>query len=167
METLARAQYDNRPILASDLSFEGDKGVTKQSDLKDSDINAIFKRFEKTGQLPNMIAKNPAYGDFTNVPDYQDALHIVMQSNDQFANLDVNLRNRFDNDPAKFLEFATDPKNVEELAKLGLLKPEIVEARRAEAAQKAAEAKTADTAVKAAAKAALIAEIKAELNKPA
>ncbi|QXP08288.1 MAG: internal scaffolding protein [Arizlama microvirus] len=165
MLTVARAQYDERPNLASDISFEGDKGVTKQSDLKDTDINAIMKRFERTGQLPDMIVKTPRYGDFSEVPTYQEALEIVNLANDQFANLDVSIRNRFDNDPAKFLNFATDSKNVDELERFGLLKPEAVKARQA-ARNAAAELQNAEAKVKMAqTERELIEKIKAELNK--
>lgn len=130
MEIVARLQYDNRPVLKSDLSFEGDKGVTKQADLKDCDINAMFKRFERTGQLPDMIVKEGRYGDFSDVPDYQQACDIVRHADEQFAMLDVTIRNRFENDPAKFLAFATDEKNYDEMEKMGLLKPELVAERR-------------------------------------
>ncbi|QXP08124.1 MAG: internal scaffolding protein [Arizlama microvirus] len=129
MVTIARAQYDVRNAFASDLSFEGDKGVTKQSDLKESDINTIFRKFEKTGLLPQMIVKEGRYGDFSAVPDYQEALQIIKTADEQFINLDVDIRNRFANDPAKFLEFATDLKNLDEMEKMGLLKPEIVKQR--------------------------------------
>lgn len=121
MVILARSQYDDRPVLESDLSFVGDKGLTKQSDSRDCDINAMFKRFEKSGQLPNMIVRDGRYGDFSNVPDYQSAIGIVRHAHEQFEALDATIRNRFDNDPAKFLAFATDPKNTEEMEKLGLL----------------------------------------------
>jgi len=159
----ARSQYDDRPALTSDLSFEGDKGVTKQADLRDADINLIFKRFEKTGQLPDLILKNGHYGDFSSVPDYQESLEIVRNAQNQFDALDVNLRNRFENDPAKFLEFVSNPANADELEKMGLLKPEAVEARAAarEAANKKAvedQKKAADQAEKD-----LIAKIKASL----
>lgn len=128
---IARAQYDERPTLASDLSFEGDRGVTKQADAKDCDINAIFKRFEKTGQLPDLIAKNGRYGDFSAVPDYQEAVQIVRTAEEQFMALEANVRNRFENDPAKFLAFVTDEKNYDEMEKMGLLKPEVVADRNA------------------------------------
>lgn len=142
--TTARHQYSDRPTFASDLSFVGDKGVTKQSDAKDCDINAIFKRFERSGQLPDMILKNGRYGDFSAVPDYQEACQIVQTAREQFDSLDVNIRNRFENDPSKFLEFATDEKNYDEMERMGLLKPEVVKARNdAKAAVKAAEAKKA------------------------
>ncbi|QXP08422.1 MAG: internal scaffolding protein [Arizlama microvirus] len=127
----AKHQYDERLPLASDLSFVGDKGVTKQSDAKDCDINSIFKKYERSGQLPDMIVRDGRYGDFSEVPDYQDALNIVKTAEDQFKALDVDVRNRFGNDPAAFLAFATDPRNVDELGRMGLLKPEAIAARKA------------------------------------
>ncbi|QXP08281.1 MAG: internal scaffolding protein [Arizlama microvirus] len=165
--TIARAQYDERPKLNSDISFEGDPGLTKQADAKDADINAIFKRFERTGQLPNMIANEGRYGDFSAVPDYEQAVQIVRTAEEQFLALDVTVRNRFDNDPAKFLGFATDSKNMDELEKMGLLKPEAIAARKAERDLIAENARNAEAAAKAASEKALIDKIKAELNKPA
>ena len=163
----ARSQYDERPVMASDLSFEGDKGVTKQADAKDCDINLLFKRFEKTGQLPDMIVREPRYGDFSNVPDYQEAINIVRLAEEQFSALDASIRNRFENDPAKFLGFVTDQKNIDEVEKMGLLKPEVVEARKA-ARLAAAQAFNAENdAVLKAKEDALVARIKAELSKPA
>ncbi|QXP08250.1 MAG: internal scaffolding protein [Arizlama microvirus] len=161
----ARSQYDERPALASDLSFEGDKGVTKQGDLKDTDINLLFKRFEKTGQLPDMIAKEGHYGDFSAVPDYQEAVNIVRHADEQFAALDVNIRNRFENDPSKFLSFVTDEKNLDEIEKMGLLKPEKVAARKAAREAKDAEFRASELVKKDQAEKDLIAKIKAELNK--
>jgi len=124
VQPIARNQYDTRNAFASDLSFEGDKGVTKQSDAKDCDINKIFERYERTGQLPDLIAKNGRYGDFSSVPDYQESCNIVAFANEQFNALDVRIRNRFANDPAKFLEFVNDEKNIDEMDKMGLLTPE-------------------------------------------
>nr|QJB18997.1 MAG: internal scaffolding protein [Microvirus sp.] len=133
----ARHEYMDRPVLKSDLSFEGDKGVTKQADLRDCDINLIMKRYEKTGVLPDLIVKDGRYGDFSEVPDYQEACNIVKMADEQFAALDVTIRNRFANDPANFLAFVTDPKNIDEVEKMGLLKPEIVAQRQAERLVKA------------------------------
>jgi phage internal scaffolding protein len=164
---IARSQYDIRPVMASDLDFAGDKGLTKQSDAKDCDINLIMKRFEKTGTLPNMIARDGHYGDFSNVPDYQEALEIVRLANDQFGNLDANIRNRFENDPAKFLAFATDPKNLEEMEKMGLLNEEASTRLKGEREARNAAAAAAANEKAINERKALIAEIKAELNKPA
>lgn len=165
MAIKARCQYDERGVFESDLSFEGAVSLTKQSDAIDADINSLFARFERTGQLPNMIVKEASYGDFSSVPSYQEAVEIVRHADEQFINLDVSIRNRFDNDPAKFLAFATDPANIDELEKMKLLKPEIV-------AQRQAERKASEEAMVAAREAknvaderALIEKIKLELGK--
>lgn len=106
------------------LSFEGDPGLTEQGHKEACDINFILARYERTGQLPHMIRQNPVYGDFSSVPEYQQALGVVMFAQEQFDALDAKLRSKFENDPAKFLEFASDPKNRGEMRKMGLLKPE-------------------------------------------
>jgi len=161
----ARSQYDPKPDNLRKISTKGDKIRTKQSDLKDTDINLLFKRFERTGQLPNIIQQQPQYGDYSSVPDYQESLNIVIRAKQQFALLDVSLRNRFENDPAKFLEFCSNDQNLDEMEKLGLLKPEIVqqriEARKAQNLKDQLKAKEDQEA----AEKALITKLKAELVK--
>lgn len=93
--------------------------LTDQSQAAECDVNTIMDRFLKTGVLPGVDAER-LYGDFTSVPDFQEAQNIMRQATTQFASLDARLRRRFDNNPAEFLAFATDPKNGEELVKLGL-----------------------------------------------
>lgn len=105
------------------LSCAKDKGLTKQSHKDECDINKITRAYEKTGILPELIRENPRYGDFSEVPDYQDALNVVLHAEAQFGALDAHIRARFANDPAQFLEFATNPDNLEELTRLGLAKP--------------------------------------------
>lgn len=118
----------NRPKLRT--KFDG-KSVTLetgseshvQQHLKDQcDINTIMAKYRRTGTLPNLIKQNPVYGDFSNVPDYQEALHIVHKAEEQFAGLPAHLRERFGNNPSAFLAFTGDPANREEMATLGLLK---------------------------------------------
>lgn len=142
----ARMQYDERPILESDVDFSNTVSLTKQSDAVDCDVNVLFKRFERTGQLPNMIVRDATYGDFSNVPTYQEAVEVVRRADEQFQALDVSLRNRFDNDPSKFLAFVTDPANVDSLEEMGLLKPEVVAQREADRKKAADEATALATA---------------------
>lgn len=104
----------------SGLDFKNDRGLTKQSQKDDADINVITRRYEKTGVLPDLIRAEPRYGDFTDVPSYQASLHIVAHAEEQFAALDAHTRARFQNDPAKFLEFATNPASLDEMVKMGL-----------------------------------------------
>lgn len=97
-----------------------DKSRAQQNMKAECDINNIVKRFRETGQLPHMINREARYGDFSDVGTYQDAINTVMLAQEQFDALPAATRRRFDNDPAKFLEFATDPKNQDELIKMGL-----------------------------------------------
>lgn len=95
-------------------------GRTHQSFKDECDINNIMRKFQKTGVLPDMIKQNPQYGDFSSLPDYQASLDLVMKAQLQFQSLASHVRERFSNDPAKFLEFATDSKNMKEMVRLGL-----------------------------------------------
>ena len=65
-----------------------------------------------------------------------------MLAQEQFAALDAAVRSRFDNDPAKFLEFTADPANADEMVKMGLAvaKPAPVDHAAASAADKGQQA---------------------------
>lgn len=93
---------------------------TKQSFRDECDINNVMKKFERTGILPEMIKQNPQYGDFSDVESFQEAQNIVIHANEQFMALDAHIRKRFDNNPAKFLEFVSYPENLDEMVKLGI-----------------------------------------------
>lgn len=97
-------------------------GMTKQSFKDECDINSIVKKALKNGLLPDGNL-NPIYGDFSDVKDYQEGLNVVLRAETQFNSLPAHVRSKFDNDPAKFLEFVGDPKNVKEMIDLGLAKP--------------------------------------------
>lgn len=94
--------------------------MTKQSFSDECDINNILRRYEKTGQLPDRIKENPRYGDFSQPFDYQESLNIVIHAQEQFSLLSARVRERFNNDPQKFLEFTADPENLPEMVELGL-----------------------------------------------
>lgn len=95
---------------------------TKQSFKEECDINNILKKYGRTGQLPDLIEKDPIYGDFSEPTSYQEAMNLVILANEQFANLSAKTRERFSNDPVKFLEFTNNPENIDEMVKLGLAK---------------------------------------------
>lgn len=123
--TVVRDEYAARKDSESDpgVSFLGDPGLTDQSQAKDCDVNVIVERFMKTGELPNMISQNPEYGDFSTPNDYQESLNLVIKAQEQFESLNARIRAQFNNDPAAFLEFATDPKNVDAMVDMGLASP--------------------------------------------
>jgi phage internal scaffolding protein len=88
---------------------------------QDCDINLILKKYAATGEMPSISHSKPFYGDFTDIPDYAQACDRVNRANASFMSLPSNLRNRFDNDPSKLIAFVSDPSNLEEACKLGLI----------------------------------------------
>lgn len=93
---------------------------TKQSFKDECDINNILESYNRTGRLPDLIKENPQFGDFSDPLTYQDALNTVLMAETQFNALDSDIRERFSNDPIKFLDFTSDPKNLPEMVTLGL-----------------------------------------------
>lgn len=102
------------------ISFEGEVSLTKQSEAESCDINQIMKRYEATGLLPDMIDRNPVWGDFSDMATFHEAQEIVAKATEQFNSLDAHIRKEFGNDPARFLEFCEDPKNIPRLVDMGL-----------------------------------------------
>jgi phage internal scaffolding protein len=100
---------------------------TQQSFRDECDINNILRQFNVTGQLP-VGSVQPQYGDFSGITDYQSALNAVMAAQDSFLALPAKVRAKFDNDPALFVEFASDEANKDELKALGLLRQETAQA---------------------------------------
>lgn len=94
--------------------------MTQQHFKDECDINKILAKYAKTGQLPDMIKKNPIYGDFAESVDYHEAMNTMLLAQEQFANLPAEVRKRFQNEPQEFLEFANNPENLHEMVKLGL-----------------------------------------------
>ena len=100
---------------------------TQQHFRAECDINTILERFNITGQLPSGSVQ-PQYGDFSGITDYQSALNAVMAAQDSFLELPAKVRARFDNDPALFVDFASDEANRDELKAMGLLRQETAQA---------------------------------------
>jgi phage internal scaffolding protein len=87
----------------------------------------MLERFNITGQLPAGRVQ-PEYGDFSGISDYHSALNAVMAAQDSFLQLPAKVRARFDNDPALFVDFASDEANRDELKAMGLLRQETAQA---------------------------------------
>lgn len=99
-----------------------DPSLAQQHMAQECDINYIVERFGVTGQLPE-TTYTPTYGDFTGIGDYRQALDAVMAADDAFMALPAKLRERFDNDPALFVDFCSsnDPADRSEAMELGLI----------------------------------------------
>lgn len=109
--------------LESGISFEDSPSLTKQSFAEEADINEVVRRFGLTGQLPPISGPPPQYGDFEGIFDYQSALNTVIAAQQSFAELPAHVRARFHNDPAAFVDYASNPENVQGLIEMGLAYP--------------------------------------------
>lgn len=115
-----------------------DVTLTQQHFKDETDINNILRQFNVTGLLPE-TPLSPRYGDFTGISDYQTALNQVIAAESEFMALPANIRSRFDNDPAKLIEFLENSNNKDEAIKLGLVNavelPQVVEVPQEKAAE--------------------------------
>lgn len=99
-----------------------DVPLTQQSAKDECDINKIIERLKKGADVPNASPNPPRYGDFASIPtDLRECLLVVRQADELFMSLDAHVRKRFDNDPAKLLDFLNDANNRSEAVKLGLV----------------------------------------------
>lgn len=109
------------------LSFKDSVRRTKQAFVQECDINHIMARYKKTGIIDHVRPSAGMFGDFTEVPDFATAQELVIQAEASFMQLPSKVRDRFSNDPGKFLAFFEDPENfkdasvVSEFKKLGLV----------------------------------------------
>lgn len=104
------------------FSLDGfEETLTHQSFKDECDINNIVASADMAGFLEDSGRARPEYVDFTDVPnDYQDSLNRVIAAQEAFDALPALVRRRFHNDPAEFVEFASDASNLDDMVKLGL-----------------------------------------------
>lgn len=113
------------------------------------DVNKIMARFKKTVGV-DYLSKFSGYcqgtfGDFSNVSDYRSALDQVMQVEDVFMDLPPEVRKKFSNDPALFLDAFNrkDISSIDDLVEFGLVKKPAEVSASADAQAVAPEGETA------------------------
>ena len=99
------------------------ESLTKQEFRDECDINIIVGRYGATPQ-PWQNPPTLRYGEFADAPDFLDAQLLVKAAEEQFRTLPAKVRDRFQHNPVRFLEFVHDPNNAAEALSLGLRKPE-------------------------------------------
>lgn len=105
-----------------------EKDRTKQSMKDECDVNRIISNYTKTGLLTPVTQDPGIYVDVSEVGDYKSALAQIDLAEGMFNQLPSTIRAKFRNDPAEFLDFASDETNKEEMIGMGLL-PEEQDAR--------------------------------------
>jgi len=86
------------------------------------DVNHIMARYKKTGQITHLRnAEHGTYMDLTNIPDLLTAKIQLQQAEQTFMQIPPDIRQKFQNDPARLISFLADPSNKAEAIKLGLM----------------------------------------------
>lgn len=95
--------------------------MTDQQWKDDCDVNHIMSRYVKTGHLTHLQKKPGMYADLSKITDLVGAYEDIHQAEEAFMALPSRLRNKFDNDPVKLVQYLQDPKNLEEAIKEQLI----------------------------------------------
>lgn len=115
---------DGLDAFISDMSgyYSEEPSLTKQEFTQQCDPNFIVDRVSR-GQDISMLTsiREPRYADITELPtDYHTALNVITKANQAFMSLDASLRAKFDNNPALFVDFVSNPENSQALIDMGL-----------------------------------------------
>lgn len=98
----------------------GGKSLTKQAHKDEVDINQILRKHERGLIVDHLNQHQGSYGNFIDAPDYHTALNRINDANAAFMTIPADIRARFHNDAAEFLDFVQDPSNLDEMREMGL-----------------------------------------------
>lgn len=119
-------EYDVQAASLETALICSDKSRTIQSSKDECDINVIVERFGINVLAPVDLSKLQ-FGDASDITELREKLDIVKNAAEEFMKIPPLVRERFGNDPLRFVEECGDEKNLPKLRELGLANP-IVEA---------------------------------------
>lgn len=101
------------------ITFTG-PGRTKQSFKDECDINNLMAKYLRTGRMEHVNEALPRF-ECVSGHDFQSAQNLIANAASMFEDIPSTIRNRFDNNPGKLLDWVHDPKNAQEAHSLGFL----------------------------------------------
>ncbi|AZL82795.1 internal scaffolding protein [Apis mellifera associated microvirus 27] len=105
-------------------TINNDVSMADPTGVEEAEITSIMSNFAKTGRLPLRGGQPGLYSPDEVVPNGKDllsAVTLVQEATERFEQLPSTLRERFGNDPIKMYDFLSDPKNMPEAVKLGII----------------------------------------------
>jgi hypothetical protein len=126
-----RHQYDDRADAIARAATDIDNtapSLTQQSFADDANLQKVLEKWGVTdGALPPYAPDLNYFGDFSDVPEYRDALENTRVANERFNALPAEIRSYFNNNPLTLYKWVNDPENWDEAVELGLLHKTAVE----------------------------------------
>lgn len=101
-------------------SFTAGSSKTRQEFKDQCDVNKIIKSYSRTGMINHVTRIKAKYGDFSDLPSFEESSNILIKAEQAFMELPAKVREAFGNDPARFVEASKDP-SLSEFRKLGLV----------------------------------------------
>lgn len=98
----------------------GETTRTQQHMAQQCNVNNIMKKYGERQILAHYSQYQGNYDDFTVLPSFHEAMQKMKDAEAMFMTIPAEIRELFQNDPGKFVEFATDPENLDEMRELGL-----------------------------------------------
>lgn len=93
-----------------------------QSEKSETMIESYLRKFHATGFLGDPQRKAVAlFGDFTGMEDFQTIQNKMAKITEHFEALPSHVRRFFGDEPANYVAFVTDPRNLEKSIEMGLL----------------------------------------------
>ena len=78
------------------------ESLTQQSHAQAADVRNIIKQYDKTGLIANVNKGIAQYGDYSEINEYAEALNMVLEAEQNFAEIPSHIREQFNNDPGLF-----------------------------------------------------------------
>lgn len=100
--------------------------LTRQEFAEECDINTLMAKYDThviggPGNLPPM---EPVYTDFTTAPSsLLEYMTLMIDAEKAFMSLPAVVRREFDNSAQMFVDFASDPENLDQMRTWGLAPP--------------------------------------------
>ena len=113
-----KTPYNGRVACSFETTGES---MTQEHFREETEILNIIRRHDRNGVIDHINKGSAIYGDFSEITDYRDMIHKLREADSAFAQVPSDIRKRFENDPAKFFNFVTDPNNHAQLADMGLV----------------------------------------------
>lgn len=120
-----KVRWDDPPTVDCSEDFKAGR-MAVQADADAVDINKLIQRAQNGGTMPQ-ASRQGFYGDVSDFGGLQEAFIKVQEAQELFLQYPADLRERFDNDPVRLVEFLEDPGNLDEAVKLGLVEKRVPE----------------------------------------
>jgi len=121
MPIAIRKPYDDHKRVKQEV---GETSLVQASLEAETDINNIMRKYEQTQQWTHVNRYMEQYADVSDVTDYKTSLERMYAADEMFMSLPARIREQFQNDPGNFVEFATNPDNLDVLREMGLAEPQ-------------------------------------------